>query len=139
MLESEWTFVENAVIPLSHRAKDRNVNIPYVLVVETLLMGQVVKNLLDHLGGLKVVGIAPKDEAALIEAIGHTRPDVLILDRAVGIADLDCFLCQLKGIKRLMVIEVSADDNLVQIYGKRQAQITRGADLAAIIRGQRIS
>ena len=107
--------------------------VQHVLVVETLLMGQLIRNRLSQWGGLDVIGVTPRNEADLIEAVGHARPDVLILDKTAGITDFECLTCLLKEFHKLMVIVVSAEDNVAQIYGKRQRPITQGSDLAAII------
>lgn len=105
-----------------------------ILVIEDNLLSELVSRLLNQAADLDVVGLAPRDEAALVEEIRRIRPAVVVLDAATKLTDPDDLLCLLDDEPNSRVIAVSADDNTVRVYDKRRVLITRGGDLVAIVR-----
>ena len=106
-----------------------------VLVVENdSLLGASVENILTRELGLNVVGVTPANEAALIQAIWHARPAIVILNEASSLTDAMNLMARLKDYPQLRVVVVNTDNNLVQIYDKRQVLATPDNNLPAISR-----
>ena len=110
------------------------VNRQHILVIEDNLLSELISRLLNQATDLDVVGLAPRDEAALVEEIRRIRPAVVVLNAATKLTDPDALLCLLDDELDSRVIAVSADDNTVRVYDKQQVLITRGGDLVAIVR-----
>lgn len=106
-----------------------------VLVVEHEMLGGLVKNLLDQMPGLSVIGNAAVDQAGLVKEIQRIKPRVVVMSKEMGLVDPSRVLVQVKDDLDLRLIVLSVHDNVARIYDKRQALIRHSADLAAIIRG----
>lgn len=105
----------------------------HVLVMENQqLLGAGIERLLRREPDLRVTGVMVDDEAALLEQIDDSRPDVVVLDAAAGDSDQLCKIIQDRC--QVQVVEVSADKGLVWIYEKRQVVVEHAAELAALIR-----
>jgi len=96
------------------------------------LLGAGIERLLRREPDLRVTGVMVDDEAALLEQIDDSRPDVVVLDAAAGDSDQLCKIIQDRC--QVQVVEVSADKGLVWIYEKRQVVVEHAAELAALIR-----
>ena len=106
-----------------------------VLIVENqTLLGAGVHSLLGDETGLEIRGISPHDQTELIQDVRCFQPDIVIMDK-VGhlIAPLN-LLAALENHSQLQVIVVSADDNQVCIYDKRQLLVRQAADFLDMIR-----
>lgn len=104
-----------------------------VLVVEHEMLGGLVKNLLDQMPGLNVIGNAATDQADLIKEIQRVKPQVVVMSKETGLIDPTHVLAQVKDDLDLRLVVLSMHDNVARIYDKRQALIRRSADLTAII------
>jgi len=75
-----------------------------------------------------------QDWGELAEEVRRTQPDVVVLDEASHLVNPANLLALLNAGSTLRVMVVSANDNLVRIYGKQQVLITQAMDLVNIIR-----
>ncbi|MFQ5617188.1 MAG: hypothetical protein ACE5GO_12115 [Anaerolineales bacterium] len=116
--------------------KDKAASGQQVLVVENdLLLGAGVEALLTREMDLNVLGITPKDEAALMVEIGAVQPQVVVLNEATRLMDPVNFLALFKKCPQLrMIVLVNASNNWVKIYNKQQVLLTQDTGLANIIR-----
>jgi len=106
-----------------------------VLIVENqTLLGAGVHSLVGDETGLEVRGVSPHDRAELIRDIQSFQPDIVILNKASQLMAPLNLLAALEDHSRLQLIVVSADDNRVCIYDKRQLLVKRAADVIDIIR-----
>ena len=131
-LKRHRSELAEARVLLSRKASA--VNRQHILVIEDNLLSELISRLLSRATDLDVVGLAPRDEAALVEEIRRIRPAVVVLDADTKLTDPDDLLCLLDDELDSRVIAVSADDNTVRVYDKQQVLITRGGDLVAIVR-----
>ena len=105
-----------------------------VLIVENqTLLGAGVHSLLGDETGLEIRGISPHDQTELIEDIGRFQPDVLIVNKGSHLIAPLNLLAALENHSRVQVIVVSADDNQVCIYDKRQLVVKRAGDFRDMI------
>jgi DNA-binding NarL/FixJ family response regulator len=106
-----------------------------VLIVENqTLLGAGVHSLLWEERGLEVYGISPHDQAELVQDIGRLQPDIVIMDKASHLMAPLNLLAALENHSRLQLIVVSADDNQVCLYDKRQVPVKQAADFLEVIR-----
>ena len=106
-----------------------------VLIVENqTLLGAGVHSLVGDETGLEVRGISPHDHTELIRDIESFQPDIVILNKVSQLMAPLNLLAALENHTQLQLIVVSADDNRVCIYDKRQLLVKRAADLVDIIR-----
>ena len=106
----------------------------HVLVIEDDLLSQVVTSLLSQVKDWDIVSFALRDETELVEEIERIRPAVVVLSTATKLTDPDGLICLLEERLDVRVVVVSVEDNTVRVLDRRQVVITRGQDLAAIIR-----
>jgi DNA-binding NarL/FixJ family response regulator len=106
------------------------------VVQNQILMGAGVQNLLGGEADLEVVGISPCDQVELAGEIRRLRPDSVILDRDSQWLNPTQLLATLQDCPELRLVVVSAVDNLVCIYDKRQLLTSRARDLVGIIRNR---
>jgi DNA-binding NarL/FixJ family response regulator len=121
--------------PIIFQNQARATNVRRVLIVENqTLLGAGVHSLLGDETGLEIRGISPHDQTELIQDVRCFQPDIVIMDK-VGhlIAPLN-LLAALENHSQLQVIVVSADDNQVCIYDKRQLLVRQAADFLDMIR-----
>ena len=106
-----------------------------VLIVENqTLLGAGVHNLVGDETGLEVRGVSPHDHTELIRDIQRFQPDIVILNKVSQLIAPLNLLAALENHTQLQLIVVSADDNRVCIYAKRQLLVKRAADFIDIIR-----
>jgi len=110
------------------------VNRQHILVIEDNLLSELISRLLNQATDLDVVGLAPRDEAALVEEISRIRPAVVVLDTATQLTNPDSLLCRLSDVADMLLVAVSVNDNAIRIYGKQKVVITQSEELVAIIR-----
>jgi DNA-binding NarL/FixJ family response regulator len=120
-----------------HRFPDqaRVTDVRRVLIVENqTLLGAGVHNLVGDETGLEVRGVSPHDHTELIRDIQRFQPDIVILNKVSQLIAPLNLLAALENHTQLQLIVVSADDNRVCIYAKRQLLVKRAADFIDIIR-----
>ena len=72
----------------------------------------------------------------LTKEIRRFKPHVIVLDENLGLTNISAILDLLKDHAKLRIIVVGIDNNLVNIYDKHQAMITRGSDLLTAIQSE---
>ena len=123
---AEWKEMDADIVNAAGRTR-------HVLVVENQqLLGAGIERLLRREADLRVTGVMADDEAAYLQEIDDSRPDVVVLDAAAADSDQLCKIIQ--DSCQVQVVEVSADKGLVWIYEKRQVVVKHAAELAALIR-----
>jgi DNA-binding NarL/FixJ family response regulator len=106
-----------------------------VLIVENqTLLGAGVHSLLGDETGLDIRGISPHDQSELMQDIRCFQPDIVIMDKVSHLIAPLNLLAALENHAQLQVIVVSADDNQVCIYDKRQLLVKRTTDFLDMIR-----
>ncbi len=88
-----------------------------VLVIENnLVLGACIESLLALDPDLHVIGIAPQNEAALIQELWRAQPDVLIMDEGSRLINLTRLLCQLENYPKLRLIVMNSHNNWLQLF-----------------------
>ncbi len=108
---------------------------PCVLVVENELLGGLVKHLLSKEPGLHVIGAAPQDAAALLDAIRQTRPDVVVMDQNVGLATPVDPADLPEDLPNLRFVTMNAENERARVQDIRQVRVTGKRDLVTLMRG----
>jgi len=96
------------------------------------LLGAGIERLLRREADLQVVGATPENQGALLQAIGHTRADVVILDASA--TDAAGLLALLELYPGLRLVLVRVDDGLVRTYEARQVIVTQATELVNLVR-----
>ncbi len=96
------------------------------------LLGAGIENLLRREADLLVFGVTLESEAALVQAIDRSQPDVVVLDGST--IDPAAVLALLQNYLKLRVLLVSADDGLIRTYETRQVVVTQAAELVDLVR-----
>ena len=105
-----------------------------VLIVENqTLLGAGVHSLLGDETGLEIRGISPHDQTELIQDVRCFQPDIVIMDKVSHLIAPLNLMAALENHSQLQVIVVSADDNQVCIYDKRQLLVRQAADFLDMI------
>lgn len=106
-----------------------------VLIVEnSLLLGAGVQSLLASEADLDAIGISPKDRTELIQDIERFRPEAVVLDEGMHLADTARLLTFLEVYPELRVVVLSANSNLVRLYHKQRILVTQVSDLITVLR-----
>jgi chemotaxis response regulator CheB len=101
-----------------------------VLVVHSnLLLEAGVESLLLREMDLVVKGISPKSREMLFSDIDHFQPDVILIDHSLLRSDFLTSLICLSEFPEFRVIVINAENNLINVFDKRQFELTRGKDL----------
>ncbi len=104
-----------------------------VLVIENQrLLGAGIENLLRREAGLHVVGVTQDNQGALLQAIGCSRANVVVLDKSM--IDPTRLIALLEHHPGLRVVSVSADNGLVRTYEAQQVIVTQVSELVALIK-----
>lgn len=108
-----------------------------VLILESeLLMGAGLKNLLAGHVNLTLSGISPNSPVELLAYIHQYQPDVIILDTISSLMNPGQLLAALDAYpKFLRLLEVSANDNQVCVYDKRQIRLSESRNLLELVTG----
>ena len=106
-----------------------------VLIIDNqLLVGGGIQSLLINEGDMEVTGFSPHLPEELDQTISRFQPDVVVLDEASRQAYLFKLLALLVEFPKLRIVLVSANDDLVRIYGKQEVQVAGISQLINIIR-----
>jgi hypothetical protein len=93
-----------------------------------------VQRLFADEANIEVVECDPRDNADLIQALQGVEPDIVILTgEGMDLPDTSRLLMALGSHTEIRVLIVSEDDNLVQIYDKRQFLVTTSSDLIKLV------
>ncbi len=106
-----------------------------VLVIENeTLLGAGIENLLTRQDGIELSGVSPVTDVDLIKKIERFQPHCIILHELSYPVNFNRLIAMLRVYPDLNVIVLSASENLIQVYTKRQALVTESTDLVDIIR-----
>jgi DNA-binding NarL/FixJ family response regulator len=104
-----------------------------VLIIENeTLLGAGVQSLLQDEANMEVIGISPSNLAELIQEIRRSRSDVVVLDEVTHLTGPTKLLALLEDYPKLRLVVVSANDDRVRIYDKREVLVTHTTDLLYI-------
>lgn len=119
----------------TNNSDSRSVALSHILILECeLLLGAGLKSLLAEKSTLKINGITADNQVELLEQIGQLQPDVIVVDALSTLTDPFQLLAALNAYpKFLRVVEVSANDNRVCIYDRRQILLTQSSDLTKLL------
>jgi DNA-binding NarL/FixJ family response regulator len=121
--------------PIIFQSHARATNVRRVLIVENqTLLGAGVHSLLGDETDLDIRGISPHDQTELMQDVRRFQPDIVIMDKVSHLIAPLNLLAALENHSQLQVIVVSADDNQVCIYDKRQLLVKRTTDFLDVIR-----
>jgi hypothetical protein len=113
----------------------RTNNVQRVLIVDNqLLVGAGIQALLTEEVDLDVIGSPSLDLEELAQIINSSEPDVIVLDADGHLTRLTGLLPLLNNFSKLQIVVISAQDDLVCVYNKREVLITRPGQLLNIIR-----
>ena len=109
-------------------------NLLRVLIIDNdLLVGAVVQMLLAAVASLDIIGISPKNPTDLVKHIDHHQPNVIIVEETSRFV-VPVKLYQLfRETPHLRIIVVSANNDMVQIYGKQEILVTDPAQFINIV------
>jgi chemotaxis response regulator CheB len=109
-----------------------------VLVVHSgLMLTAGIEDILAREKDLRVKGISSREYSAVLREIAVFQPDVLIVDENPKPGDLARLLDQMTGSPHLRIIVVNKHSNRLHIYEKKEFEVTRSADLIAVIWSQK--
>ncbi len=108
----------------------------HVLIIgDNSLLHAGLESLLSSEQNLTVVGFSLPQTESLVQYIWHTLPDVIVLSRNNGVEPIQ-LLKSLEGYPNVRIVEVDEEQNVLQIFDKRQAVTTSQTDLMAIIQSK---
>jgi hypothetical protein len=108
---------------------------PCVLLVENeSLLGAGVQSLLGNQSEFDLIGVMVSTEIELVKAIEIFEPSIVILSETSYPTDFTRLMAVLRVHPAINVVTVSAADNLVHMYAKKQMLVTRAIDLVNIIK-----
>ncbi len=105
-----------------------------VLIIDNdLLVGAVVQMLLAAVASLDIIGISPHAPSDLVQHIDQYQPNVIIVEETSRFV-VPIKLYQLfRETPHLRIIVVSANSDMVQIYGKQEILVTDPAQFVNIV------
>ena len=99
------------------------------------LLGDVIENMVRHKPEFRLATLKETDLAVLREVIERDTPDVILVCQANAF-DSTKTLEDLKKIvveRHLRIIVIRADDNILEVYDKRNIRLTSSKDLFELI------
>ncbi|MCB9419573.1 MAG: response regulator transcription factor [Ardenticatenaceae bacterium] len=105
-----------------------------VLVIDNdSIMGAGVETLLANSEKLQVIGTAPQNEDDIVHDVWQFSPDVIILNYQSQLTTPVRLLSLLNNYRSFRLIVVSEDDNMMEVYEKRQFTARHHSDLATAV------
>lgn len=105
-----------------------------VLIIENnLLVGAVVQVLLANVVGLELTGASPQSSLDMIKTIDQVKPNVVILDESSRFVIPLKLLILFRLTYQMRVIIVSANSDVVRIYGKQDILVTDSTQFVDIV------
>ena len=115
-------------------ANGRYTSTQRVLVIDNRsIMGAGVETLLSNSAELQVIGTTPSDEDDLVRDVWQFSPNVIILSHQSQLTNPVRLLSLLNNYHSFRLIVVSEDDNMMEIYEKRQVTASHRSDLATAV------
>lgn len=99
------------------------------------ILGAGVERLLSSVRDLDLVSLPIKNRSSLVKAIQRNQADVVIL-QADGLADEDFLGSLLNTRPGLLIIQIDANDNQLQIYQHHHLSIRHPSELIGLIQAQ---
>ena len=98
------------------------------------VLGFGVESLLASEADLEVINVVNEDMCGLLQAVAQYRPDTIILDKSLIMEDGNLLVSLLEELPEMRVIGVSAEDNWLHLYWKRDVMVTQAADFTEVVR-----
>ena len=104
----------------------------FILENESLLNAGIY-SLLSKQENLEVVTTKHSDATEIFQIIDAFRPEVIIMDDATMIENLEALVGRLKSFPRLRTILVNGEKNELQIYDQRRIVIAEIGDFLEVL------
>lgn len=104
-----------------------------LVATREMLLGSGIESLLVHQKELDLVGLTPGSKTDLLKKISRLKPEVVILDEGTYLVSARDLLALLTEWPEIRLVVVSASENRVQIYNKRQILVTQSTDLVEMM------
>lgn len=104
-----------------------------LVATHEMLLGAGIESLLLRQKELDLVGITPGSSADLIKKITRLKPEIVILDEGMYLVSAKELLTFLNDWPEMRLVVVSANENRVQVYNKRQIRVTQSMDLVEMM------
>ncbi len=104
-----------------------------LVATREMLLGSGIESMLVRQKELDLVGITLGNKTDLIKKISRLKPEVVILDETTYLVSARDLLALLTDWPEIRLVVVSASENRVQIYNKRQILVTQSTDLVEMM------
>lgn len=104
-----------------------------LVATREMLLGAGIEGLLIRQKDLDLVGVTSGSGPELIKKITRLQPEVVILDETMYLDSATSLLSFLDERPEVRLVIVSANDNRVQVYDKRQMQVMQSSNTADLV------
>ena len=107
-----------------------------LIAVQANVLATGIESLLKSADGLSVNRIAFSDKNVVYAEIDRLQPTVLVLDEAQALAPVMPLLEIFKVQPGLKILVVNAENNVVQVYERRELSLEAGTDLVLAVQSR---
>lgn len=104
-----------------------------LVATKEMLLGAGIESLLIGQKELDFIGIISNSNIELIKKINRLKPEVVILDENMYLLSAKELLAYMDKWPEMRLVVVSANENRMQVYNKRQFQVTQSMDLVEMM------
>jgi len=104
-----------------------------LVATREMLLGAGIEGLLIRQKDLDLVGVTSGSGPELIKKITRLQPEVVILDETMYLESASPLLSFLNERPEVRLVIVSANDNRVQVYDKRQMQVMQSSNTTDLV------
>lgn len=115
-------------LSLASRTKDQ-VKQRVLVATKEMLLGAGIESLLMRQKELAMIGTISSNTIELISKINRLKPEVVILDEKMYLDSINELMSCMNERPEMRLVVVSDRENQIQIYNKRQFQVTQSMDL----------
>lgn len=115
-------------LSLANRTKDK-VRQRVLVATQEMLLGAGIESMLGRQKELALIGVIPNNTIELIGKINRIKPEVIILDQKMYTASVAELMACMNDRPEMRLVVVSDSENSIQIFNKRQLQVTQSMDL----------
>jgi len=104
-----------------------------LVATKEMLLGAGIESLLIGQKELDFIGIISNSNIELINKINRLKPEVVILDENMYLVNAKELMACMEKWPEMRLVVVSTNENRMQVYNKRQFQVTQSMDLVEMM------
>jgi hypothetical protein len=104
-----------------------------LIAVQSNVLATGIESLLNSVDGLAVSRVMFYDKHVVQTEVERLQPTILVLDEAQALAHVKPLVDLFNGQPGLKIVVVNAENNVVQVYERRELCLQVGTDLVQVV------